>query len=119
MQDRTFRIIECNNIKDQLIKQAETSIGKSSAAYIKPLTDLEAVIKKHDETDEAATIIRLQKGIPLGGIFDIRESLKRSVIGGVLTMEECLNVSSTIYGGRQAKDFIDRKSTRLNSSHVA
>src|SRR5690625_3576131 len=108
MQDRIFRILEFNKIKDQLIKQAETSIGKSLASHIKPLTDLEAVIKKHDETDEAATIIRLQKGIPLGGIFDIRESLKRSVIGGVLTMEECLNVSSTIYGGRQAKDFIEK-----------
>src|SRR5690625_7959504 len=91
MQDRIFRVLEFNKIKNQLIKQAETSIGKSLASHIKPLTDLEAVIKKHDETDEAATIIRLQKDIPLGGIFDIRESLKRSVIGGILTMEECLN----------------------------
>src|SRR5699024_4715883 len=43
----------------------------------------------------------------LGGIFDIRAALKRSLIGGLLNTEECLNVASTIYGGRQAKAFIE------------
>src|SRR5699024_966550 len=102
-----------NKIKNQLIKQAETSIGKSLASHIKPLTDSEAVIKKNDETDEAATNIRLQKDIPWGEIFDSRESLKRSVTGGISTMDGCLNVSSTMYGGRQAKDFIEKLDENL------
>src|SRR5699024_8279122 len=39
--------------------------------------------------------------------FDIRAALKRSLIGGLLNTEECLNVASTNYGGRQAKAFIE------------
>src|SRR5690625_23062 len=113
MQDRILRVLEYNKIKDQLVKQAETSIGKSLAFSIKPLTDLDAVINKHNETDEAATVVRLQENIPLGGIFDIRESINRSVIGGVLTMEECLNIASTIYGGRQTKNFIEKLDEEL------
>jgi len=113
MQDRILRVLEYNKIKDQLVKQAETSIGKSLAFSIKPLTDLDAVINKHNETDEAAMVVRLQENIPLGGIFDIRESINRSVIGGVLTMEECLNIASTIYGGRQTKNFIEKLDEEL------
>lgn len=113
MQDRILRVLEYNKIKDRLVKQAETSLGKSLAFSIKPLTDLDAVINKHNETDEAATVVRLQENIPLGGIFDIRESINRSVIGGVLTMEECLNIASTIYGGRQTKNFIEKLDEEL------
>lgn len=113
MQDRILRVLEYNKIKDRLVKQAETSLGKSLAFSIKPLTDLDAVISKHNETDEAATVVRLQENIPLGGIFDIRESINRSVIGGVLTMEECLNIASTIYGGRQTKNFIEKLDEEL------
>src|SRR5699024_12506203 len=107
MQDRILRVLEYNKIKDQLVKQAETSIGKSLAFSIKPLTDLDAVINKHNETDEAAMVDRLQENIPLGGIFDIRESVNRRVVGGVLTLEERLNIGSSVYGGRECRHCIE------------
>lgn len=107
MEERMIRVLEFNKIINLLVEQADTTIGKDLAANIKPLSDIDAVMTKHNETDEAATVLRLQQGVPLGGIFDIRASLKRSLIGGVLTEEECLNVASTIYGGRQAKRFLE------------
>src|SRR5699024_11695833 len=61
----------------------------------------------------AAQTIRLKKAIPLGVIFDIRESLKRAYIGGVLNESECLDIATTIYGGRQVKNFVDKLEEEL------
>src|SRR5699024_7339315 len=107
MEERVLRVLEFNKIINQLVSQAETKIGKDLARNTTPLTGISAVNEKQKETDEASTVLRLNETIPLGGIFDIRASLKRSLIGGVLTAEECLNVSSTVYGGRQVKKFLE------------
>ncbi|AXI09632.1 endonuclease MutS2 [Oceanobacillus sp. 143] len=106
MNERILRVLEFKKIIDQLAGNAATSIGKEMAASLKPSTELAKVITLQNETDEAVQIIRLNKVIPLGGITDIRASVKRSVIGGVLSTEECLDVANTIYGGRQVKSFL-------------
>ncbi|WP_200416319.1 endonuclease MutS2 [Virgibacillus salexigens] len=106
MNDRILRVLEYNKIIEQLINHAETSLGKDLAKQLNPSTEMEEVVHLQQETDEASQIRRLNKSIPLGGIFDIRASLKRSSIGGVLTTSECMDVASTIYGGRQVRDFI-------------
>ncbi|WP_085991746.1 endonuclease MutS2 [Oceanobacillus senegalensis] len=106
MNERIFRVLEFQKIIEQLIKHAATSIGKDYASKLRPVSNIDDVVRLQDETDEAAQILRLNKTIPFGGITDIRMSLKRSTIGGVLSPEECLNVADTIYGGRQVKSFI-------------
>ncbi len=108
MNDRTFRVLEFHKIVDQLSTHAETSMGKELVTKIKPAINIDEVKHKQEETDEAAQIIRLNKVIPLGGIFDIRESLKRAHIGGVLSVSECLDIANTIYGGRQVKNFVEK-----------
>ncbi|ASN05056.1 endonuclease MutS2 [Virgibacillus necropolis] len=108
MNERILRVLEFNKIIDQLSSQAASSLGKSQALKLKPLTNLNDVLEMQKETDEAGQILRLNLAIPLGGIFDIRASIKRSVIGGVLSTEECLDIANTIYGGRQVKNFIQK-----------
>lgn len=106
MNQRVLSVLEFNKIVEQLKKYAETSLGKDKAGKLMPSADLEEVKKLQEETDEAAHILRLNHLIPFGGIRDIRESLKRSSIGGVLSALECLDIANTIYGGRQVKNFI-------------
>lgn len=107
MNDKTLRVLEFNKVIQLLTNEAQTTIGKELSSQVKPKNALEEVQLLQDETDEAVTIIRLDKTIPLGGITDIREALKRALIGSTLSAAECLNVSTTIYGGRQTKNFID------------
>lgn len=108
MNDRILRTLEFHKIVEQLNNQAETSLGKDLVKQIRPSVSLEEVVHLQKETDEAVWIIRLNEDVPLGGIRDIRPSMKRSVIGGVLTTSECLDVATTIYGGRQVKNFIEK-----------
>ncbi|WP_404453420.1 endonuclease MutS2 [Virgibacillus necropolis] len=113
MNERILRVLEFNKIIEQLSSYAASSLGKSRALQLKPLTDLDDVLEVQKETDEAGQILRLNLAVPLGGIFDIRASIKRSVIGGVLSTEECLDIANTIYGGRQVKNFIDKLEEEL------
>ncbi|HEX6594584.1 MAG TPA: endonuclease MutS2 [Bacillota bacterium] len=107
MNERTLRVLEFNKVIEQLEHQAETTLGKDLSTSIRPHTELDKVIQLQNETDEAASILRLNKAIPLGGITDIRSSIKRSTIGGVLSTTECIEVANTIYGGRQVKKFME------------
>ncbi|MFD2046266.1 endonuclease MutS2 [Ornithinibacillus salinisoli] len=108
MNERILRVLEFNKVIERLINHASTSLGKDLASQVVPSTAIDTVIELQNETDEAVQILRLNNAIPLGGIYDIRESLKRSVIGGVLNSNECLDIANTIYGGRQAKSFVEK-----------
>ncbi|MBP1968841.1 DNA mismatch repair protein MutS2 [Virgibacillus natechei] len=107
MNDRILRVLEFQKIIEQLNNQAATSLGKDLSSKLKPSTDITEVQELQKETDEAAQIVRMNFTIPLGGISDIRASLTRSQIGGVLGTGEALDVANTIYGGRQVKRFIE------------
>ncbi|WP_174613984.1 endonuclease MutS2 [Virgibacillus ihumii] len=106
MNERILRVLEFNKITEQLANQAATSLGKDYCIGLKPETEMDNVIRLQEETDEASQIFRLNKSIPLGGIKDIRAGIKRSVIGGVLNTNECLDIATTLYAGRQVKDFM-------------
>lgn len=107
MNDRIYHVLEYKKITEQLAEQASSSLGKEQAQKLKPSTDVEQVRKWQRDTDEAAHIYRLKGQVPLGGISDIRPSIKRASIGGMLQPEECMDVASTLYGGKQMKKFIE------------
>lgn len=108
MNKRTLRALEYDKIVELLKSKAATTLGIEHIEQLQPETKLATVEIMQQETDEAMHILRLNQTIPLGGVFDIRPSLKRSEIGGILNLAECLNIASTIYGTRQAKNFIEQ-----------
>ncbi|MBM7541859.1 endonuclease MutS2 [Amphibacillus cookii] len=108
MNKRIYRVLEFNKIIDQLVDQAASSLGKEQARQLKPVYDLEHVQQLQEETDQAVQVVRLHGDVPFGGITDIRPSLKRAEIGGMLNPQECLQVASTLYGGKKLKRFIEQ-----------
>lgn len=113
MNDRTLQALEYNKVIDILKAEAQTTLGTELINNLTPETDLSSVEVMQQETDEAMHILRQNETIPLGGIFDIRASIKRSTIGGMLSIDECLRVASTVYGARQAKNYIEKSDPHL------
>ncbi|MEK4822029.1 MULTISPECIES: endonuclease MutS2 [Priestia] len=108
MQSRIFHVLEFNKVKEQLQKKVASSLGQEKVANLIPSTQYEEVVKWQEATDEATTVLRLRGNVPLGGIFDVRPSVKRAEIGGTLSSNELLDVASTIYAARQVKQFIEQ-----------
>lgn len=107
MQERVLKVLEFNKVKEQLLTHVSSSLGKELVEKLIPLTDFDEVVRKQEETDEAAQVLRLKGNIPLGGIFDIRPQIKRSAIGGMLSPQELMQVSSTIHASRMMRKFIE------------
>ncbi|MFE8696949.1 endonuclease MutS2 [Cytobacillus sp. FJAT-53684] len=107
MQERIFKVLEFNKVKEQLLEHVSSSLGKRKAEQLMPSVDYEEVIRWQEETDEAVKVLRIKGNVPLGGIFDIRPHVKRSVIGGMLSPLELTQVASTIHASRQMKRFIE------------
>ncbi len=107
MHERVLKVLEFTKVREQLLEHAASSLGKEKIRQLVPSTDFENVVKLQAETDEAATVIRIKGHVPLSGIHDIRAHIKRSVIGGILSPHELIQIASTIHASRQMKRFIE------------
>ncbi|UCZ52200.1 endonuclease MutS2 [Bacillus shivajii] len=107
MLERVCRILEYDKMKEQLIQHASSSLGKQRVESLMPSFDLSEIEHAQKSTAEGAKVLRLKGQAPLGGIRDIRTSVKRAQIGGMLNELELLDISSTIYGSRRFKSFVE------------
>lgn len=107
MDERSLKTLEFDKITELLGNYVISSLGKEKVDNLIPSSKYEEVIQWQQETDEAATIFRLEGRVPLGGIFDLRPHLRRAEIGGMLNAQELMEVASTIRASRQIKRFIE------------
>ncbi|MEH7545051.1 MULTISPECIES: endonuclease MutS2 [Bacillaceae] len=107
MHERALKVLEFTKVREQLFEHASSSLGRDKIKNLVPSTDFDEVVRLQAETDEAATVIRIKGNVPLAGIHDIRAHIKRSVIGGVLSPHELIQIASTIHASRQMKRFIE------------
>jgi DNA mismatch repair protein MutS2 len=107
MQQRVLKVLEFDKVKEQVLELASSSLGRNLAKELLPSTDFEEVVRRQEETDEATSILRLKGNVPLGGIFDIKPHVKRAEIGGMLSPQELMQISSTIHASRMIRKFVE------------
>ncbi|MFC0187945.1 endonuclease MutS2 [Fictibacillus aquaticus] len=107
MHEKVIRVLELSKILDKLKKHASCSLGAGKIEKLAPAITLEEVNSQQERTDEGVKVLRLKGQAPLGGIRDIRSSVKRSEIGGMLSPDELLDIATTIHGGRRFKRFVE------------
>ncbi|NGP44995.1 endonuclease MutS2 [Bacillaceae bacterium SIJ1] len=107
MNERAIHVLEFQKVRQALAQHASSSLGKEKANTLMPSPSFEKVQIWHEQTDEAATIVRKKGHVPLGGMSDIRPHIKRAEIGGALNPEELSAVALTIYAGQQMQRFTD------------
>ncbi len=87
-----------------LAERAGSSLGKERARALVPSTEFDEVEKWQEETAEAVRI-QAMTSPPLGGIHDLRPLLRKIHMGAVLTLEELVDIRSTLYAMRNVKEF--------------
>jgi DNA mismatch repair protein MutS2 len=106
MNERVLRVLEFDKIKHRLMQHASTTMGREKAEALKPSSHFEEVQTWQQATEEGRTVCRLKGLIPLGGIRDIREAVKRASIGASLNAKELLDIADTVMAGRRLKKFL-------------
>jgi len=106
MDARTLRVLEFRRIAELLADHATSSVGKEKARELEPVTDLEIVRARQQETTEARDILESEGAPPLGGIRDIRESVRGAAKHQVLEPAQLLDIAGTAFAGRRLRGFI-------------
>jgi len=107
MNERSFRVLEYNKIKEMLTKHITTSLSKELVERLKPSTNFEEVKSFLKETTEATNLIIQRGSAPTGPIVDLMRHIKIAEIGSFLYPAQLLEVSDTLRTTRIIKNFIN------------
>lgn len=105
MQNNLLRTLEFFKIREMLSKHTATIMGREIAEKLTPSSDYAEVTRRLQETEEAVTLLVSYPAIPLGGIQDIRNSVKRAKIGAVLQPHEFIGIGGNLFAARRLKNF--------------
>ena len=104
MDTESFNVLEYEKITNLLASFASSRFGKEQCRSVAPSGDYDTVVRLHRETAEAVEVVQTQSP-PFGGIYDLRQILKKASMGAILETEELRCVMSTITGMRHIKYF--------------
>ena len=107
MNEKTFKKLEYDKIIAKLSGYVSFACGRELANALLPADSIAEVEKRLEETDEAATILRLYPTFTLGGVRDIREALHHVEIGGILDIEALINIADTCRAARMTRTFFN------------
>ncbi|MDI7277913.1 MAG: endonuclease MutS2, partial [Anaerolineae bacterium] len=103
------RLTEALGWKDLLQRLAElcaTALGRERALALRLLADPEAVQAELDVVAEARALIDAGEPLPLGGIWDLRQSLRRLEKEGALEGPTLIQVAQTLQAGSRLARFL-------------
>lgn len=105
MNEKTFRVLEYNKIIEMLSKRTVSSKGRKMCEELLPTSNLLEVEDRLRETKEAYDVVLKWGSLPLEGVKDIEDSVKRAKMGFTLTPSELLRVSDILRVTKRLKSF--------------
>jgi len=97
MDEKALKTLEFNKIKAFLREKCVSAAGKEKADMLVPSANISQIERLQDETTQAANMIVKKGSLPLGGIRDIREAVKRACVSGMLSIDELVGISDFLY----------------------
>lgn len=119
MNEKTLRVLEFDRITDKLGQLTSSDLGKELVYELSPQTDAKTVERLLAETGDAVSCIMRRGSPPLGGISDIRASLKRLDIGGTLGPAELLRIGGVLRAARRLKGYISDRLSGDNTDIIS
>ncbi|MDR2570018.1 MAG: endonuclease MutS2 [Oscillospiraceae bacterium] len=94
--EKSLKILELPNILELLAAEAVSDTAKDATLVLRPYTDFHTVQTNLDETTAAKNMMILRQSPPFSGVKDIRASIKRADMGGILSTRELLDVAQLL-----------------------
>ena len=104
MNKSIIKILEYDKVRERLVNQCQTKMGRELAGALESSGNVEEVQSHLNETSEAVKIYATASP-PLSDAKDIRSLLKKIKLGSVLDALEILDIRSTMAAMREVKRF--------------
>ncbi|MCL2611482.1 MAG: endonuclease MutS2 [Defluviitaleaceae bacterium] len=105
MKNKNLQTLEFDKIIEMLISCAISPMGKALAGRLLPAKKLRIIEKAHEETQAALEMFMKKGNLPLGGIKNIENPVERATLGGILSIQECLQISDTFHAFRKVQKY--------------
>lgn len=105
MNEKALHTLEYDKIINLLKGYATSEAGKSRCAGLLPSCDLASIRLRQEQTAAAMSRITKKGSLSLAGLHDMSTSAKRLAIGGSLSIEELLALSSLLEAAKRAKAY--------------
>ena len=115
LPDKTRADLGWDLLLEELAKRAHSVRGAALARALSAIEDIGALRARHDEVREARAFRDTANPLPLGGIRDIDEALKRAAKGGALDGGSLRDVASTLKAAQAVRKHLtgQHKAPRL------
>lgn len=113
MNERTFRVLEFQKIKENLKRYSKTQGGKKLIDKLMPYEtkyEMEIALK---ETKEALDMLVTKGAPPFEGLYDVSEGIDRASKGGVLSCGQLLHIGSMLKCARNFKKYTERDEAEI------
>jgi len=102
---KSINTLEFPKVKQDLSEHTVSDLGRGQALKLEPSINSEEITKRQEETDDAALILRLKGGIPVGTFQNIHPHLKRLSIGASLNGKEVSEIGHVLKNIREIREF--------------
>lgn len=106
MYEKSLKTLEFDKIKNLLIEEVESSLGRELAKKVSPSRDIDTIKRWIKETDEGYSLILKWGNPPLYGVKSIDKEIKRGAIGGIIQPEGLLKIAETLRCSRDLKKYL-------------
>jgi DNA mismatch repair protein MutS2 len=96
MDDKSLEMLEFPRIREILAGFTSFSVSRELAITLKPRHDYEQISLRLRQTAEARALLDLDKGFSIGGVLDIRETVKMAALESVLEPQSLLEIQQTL-----------------------
>ncbi len=117
MNSKTIKTLEFDKIIEKLSSMAVMDITKDAIKNLKISDNIKKINRLQDETAQAMYLSVKKGSAPIGCKTDIRSSLRRSRMQGVLSMGEILSVGKVLETAEKLKAYPDEISCEALEEH--
>lgn len=105
LYEKSIRTLELPAVLDILASEAVSGVAKEKIRMIRPLDSVYEVRRTLGQTTAAKSMMVLKGSPSFGGIRDIRSSVTRADIGGMLNTRELLDIAAVLQSARSARSY--------------
>lgn len=106
MDKNALLTLEWDKIKEKLIDNCSSSLGKHISKNLEPMMNLEDVNNSLEETKNAIELILKYSNPPLFGIYDFEDIFKRLKRKAILENSEFMKISDSLRVSGRLKEYI-------------
>ena len=125
MNHKIIETLEFDRIKGKINQYLVSAAGHRELTELMPSADFSTVRQRLTETTDGADILRLEGGIPLPKLADIKPQMKRLKIGANLNGTELAQVTKVLQASLSVENFFEemrekkiKLRTQIGRAHV-